>query len=155
MKIIPSTFLQVSHLLPQEQEGPHVHLPHRSPSFLHLSTPTFSALLPTLSSGKKAQDPTRMVHRATSRHLPCPCDPVSCRCLLLQAQLPPKQAPIPAATPQVTTMQPPSKSGPTSLLSQQLEAAWPQVLALEGPPFLPNLRSSIRRRRSPALCPRH
>lgn len=150
-------FLQVCHLLPQEQEGPRVHLPHHSPSFLHLSTPTCSVLLPTLSSDKKAQDLTRMVHRATCRPLPCPCpcDQVSCRCLLPQGQLSPLRAPILAATPPVTTTQPPSKSDPTSPRSQQLEAAWQGVPALVGPLSLPNLRLSIQRRRSPALCPRH
>lgn len=150
-------FLQVCHLLPQEQEGPHVHSPHHSPSFLHLSTPTCSVLLPTLSSDKKAQDLTKMVPRATCRPLPCPClcDRVSCRCLLPQVQLPPPQAPILAATSPVTTTQPPSKNDPTSPRWQQLEAAWQGVPALVGPPSLPNLRLSIQRRRSLALCPRH
>lgn len=150
-------FLQVSHLLPQEQAVPRVLLPHHSPSFLHLSTPTCSVLLPASSSDRKAQDPTKMVHRATCRPLPCPCpcDQASCRCLLLQAQLLPPQAPILAATPPATTTQPPSKSDPTLPLSQQLVAAWQWVPARVGPPSLPNLRLSIQRQRSPALCPRH
>lgn len=145
---------QVCHLLPQEPEGPRVHLPHHSPSFLHLSTPTCSVLLPTLYSDKKVQDPTRMVHRATCLRLPCPCGRVSCRCLLPRGQLPPRVQ-ILAATPRATTTQPPSKSDPTSPLSQQLEATWQRVPALVGPPSLPNLKLSIRRRRSPALCPQH
>lgn len=156
-KCISRVFSQVYHLLPQEPEGPRVHSPHHCPSFLHLSTPMCSVLLPTLSSDKKAQDPTRMVHRATCLLQPClcPCDLVSCKCLLHQGQLPPPQAQMLATTHQATTTQPPSKSEQTSPPLQQLEAAWQQVPALVVPPSLPNLRLSIQRRRSPASCPQH
>lgn len=145
----PELYSQVSHLLHQEQERLHVHLLLHWPFFLPPSLQMCSVHLQILSSDRKARQ-VRMVLRPICHPLLCPCDQVSCRCPLLLAPLRRKEE----STHQATIMQPPLKSGPILPLSQELQVVYHQELPLAGPPYLQNLRSSIRKPKSPDLCRR-
>lgn len=146
----PEFYSQVSHLLHQEQEHLHVQLLLHWPFFPHLSVQMCSVHLPILSSDRKARKQVRMVLRPIYHPLLCPCDQVSYRCPLLLAPLRRKEEP----THQATIMQPPLKSAPILPLSQQLQVVYHQGVPLAGPLYLQNLRSSIRKLRSPDLCQR-